>query len=455
MTRLAFVFDQKRCTGCHACRLACTIENGLPLGESWRQIVTFNPRHEPALPSFHLSLACNHCAAPACMHACPAGAYRRDAATGAVLVDEAKCIGCRYCTWACPYDAPRFDPRRGVVTKCTFCVERLRAGGVPACAAYCPTGALTVAQCAERKLTTTAVGFPDGSALRPAIRIIPWPDGTAPAADERAAAAMAPGTPPPAKITLRSEWSLAVFTFAAAVLVGLFAGHVLGPVRMPLPLFLGIAMPAMGLSALHLGRKERAWRAVLGLRRSWLSREVVAFSAFVGLGAVTLLDPALPMPVRAAAIVLGGLALVAMDQVYGVARLPAGARPHSAGVLLTALFVLGVVAPSVPMAAAAAALKVGLYLRRKIAARRRGAGSRPAVSAFRLGLAFVLPATLWLADVPGLRWLILGAVLVGEFLDRCELYDELEIATPSGAIRADFDRLVRTGAEASAAVRAA
>jgi Fe-S-cluster-containing dehydrogenase component len=455
MTRLAFVFDQKRCTGCHACRLACTIENGLPLAESWRQIVTFNPRHAPALPSFHLSLACNHCAEAACMHACPARAYHRDAATGAVLLDETKCIGCRYCTWACPYDAPRFDARRGVVTKCTFCIERLREGGIPACAAYCPTGALTVAQCTELELTTTAVGFPDGSSLRPAVRIIGWSDGAAPATGERPTPAAVGGPGPPAKIALRSEWQLAVFTFASAVLVGLFTGHVLGPIRLPLTLFLGIALPAMGLSALHLGRKERAWRAVLGLRRSWLSREVVAFSAFVGLGALTLLDPALPMPVGLAATVLGGLALMAMDRVYGVARLPTGARPHSAGVLLTAVLVCGVVAQSVPAAAAAAALKIGLYLRRKVAAHVRGAVSRPIVSAFRLGLAFVLPATLWLADEPGLRWLILGTVLVGEFLDRCEFYDELEVTTPLGTMRTDFDRACRSGNEREGSMRAA
>jgi len=455
MTRLAFVFDQKRCTGCHACRLACTIENDLPLAESWRQIVTFNPRHQPTLPSFHLSLACSHCAEPACMHACPALAYRRDRDTGAVLVDESKCIGCRYCTWACPYDAPRFDARRGVVTKCTFCVERLHAGGVPACADYCPTGALTVAQCTEQELTTTAVGFPDGSALRPAIRIIAWPAGAAPTTGEPTATAAVGGLRPPAKITLRSEWPLAVFTFVAAVLVGLFAGHVLGRIRLPLALFLGIALPAMGLSALHLGRKERAWRAVLGLRRSWLSREVVAFSAFVGLGALTLFGPAVPMPVGVAATIFGGLALVAMDRVYGVARLPAGARPHSAGVLLTAVFVCGVVAHSVPAAAAAAALKIGLYLRRKVAAHMRGAVSRPIVSAVRLGLAFVLPATLWLADEPGLRWIILFTVLVGEFLDRCEFYDELEVATPSGMMQADLDQACRSGSELEGSVRAA
>ena len=455
MTRLAFVFDQQRCTGCHACRLACTVENGLPFAESWRQIVTFNPRHEPALPSFHLSLACNHCADPACMHACPARAYRRDAATGAVLIDEAKCIGCRYCTWACPYDAPRFDARRGVVTKCTFCVERLHEGGVPACADYCPTGALTVARCEEADLATSAVGFPDGSALGPALRIIPWPDGAASVADARPAAP-AVGSPAPApKITLRSEWSLAVFTFAAATLIGLFAGHVLGAVELGVPLFLGIALPSMALSALHLGRKGRAWRAVLGLRTSWLSREIVAYSAFVGLGALHLLSAPAAPALGPTALVLGALALVAMDRVYGVVRLPAGARPHSSGVLLTGAFVAGVVALSPPLAGGAGALKLGLYLRRKLAALHRGESFRPVVSAMRVGLAFVLPATLLVTGEPGLWWIALASVLAGEFVDRCELYADLDVVTPAGEMATALGRVHPASAGPVAESRAA
>ena len=83
-----FHFDLNRCTGCEACRLACSIENELPGGESWRRIETFNPRRHPAAPRFHLSLACLHCADPPCLDACPARAYHRDGATGAVLLDS-------------------------------------------------------------------------------------------------------------------------------------------------------------------------------------------------------------------------------------------------------------------------------------------------------------------------------------------------------------------------------
>ncbi|MEO8011900.1 MAG: 4Fe-4S dicluster domain-containing protein, partial [Dokdonella sp.] len=124
----SFVFDANTCTGCGACRVACTIENGLAPDVSWRRIETFNPQHRPIAPVFHLSLACNHCATAACMNACPALAYRRDGPTGAVLLDSTLCIGCGYCSWACPYDAPVFDEAAGVMTKCTWCADRLRAG---------------------------------------------------------------------------------------------------------------------------------------------------------------------------------------------------------------------------------------------------------------------------------------------------------------------------------------
>ncbi|MCK5489102.1 MAG: 4Fe-4S binding protein, partial [Gemmatimonadetes bacterium] len=108
----AFVFDPNRCTGCQACELACSIENELGPDRSWREVVTFNDASVPGVPRFHLSLACNHCAEPACMHSCPALAYEREASSGAILLDPDRCIGCRYCSWTCPYGAPRFEEDR-------------------------------------------------------------------------------------------------------------------------------------------------------------------------------------------------------------------------------------------------------------------------------------------------------------------------------------------------------
>ena len=176
----AFVFDTAMCTGCQACQLACTIENDLEPDQSWRQIYTFNEGHLAGAPLFHLSLACNHCADPVCATACPALAYTRDEATGAVLIDERRCVGCGYCAWACPYEAPRYDVQRRLMTKCTWCHDRLARGLMPACAELCPTGALTYAHVPYEDLVDAANSPPEGfpaSDIGPAIRIVPLPEG--------------------------------------------------------------------------------------------------------------------------------------------------------------------------------------------------------------------------------------------------------------------------------------
>ncbi len=440
MMRRAFVFDQHRCTGCHACRLACTIENELPLTESWRQVVTFNPYHKPDLPLFHLSIACNHCEQPACMTACPAAAYFRDTDTGAVLIDSAKCIGCRYCTWACPYDAPRFDSIRGVVTKCTFCNERVRDGKQPACAAYCPTGALTVRDVAKPELTTHAIGLPDGSRLAPSLKIVPWDRGMV----ESSVAARTSTLPRRAnllsKVSLGSEWSLAAFTFTGAVLTALLTSHVAAGSPLDLASFLGVAVTAMVLGAAHLGQKGRGWRAILGIQTSWLSREITAFAAFVAAGATALAWSGAPAALRYGAVAIGALALFAMDRVYDVAEFTPRARPHSASALVTGVFLAGVAAGWIAVAGVIGVLKVVLYLRRRLGPESAWTGRQRIVSAMRLGFGIVLPVTLWTAR-SDLWGVLLASVFVGELIDRCEFYEELEIPSPARRMAADLTAL--------------
>lgn len=168
----AFVFDPNRCTGCQACELACSIENDLGTDRSWREVVTFNDAAVAGVSRFHLSLACNHCAEPACMYSCPALAYERDGSSGAILLDPNRCIGCRYCSWACPYGAPRFEEENGVMGKCTFCSHRLDQGLKPACATLCPTGALDFQDLPVSEMATAVPGFPQTD-LGPSIRIEP------------------------------------------------------------------------------------------------------------------------------------------------------------------------------------------------------------------------------------------------------------------------------------------
>lgn len=87
--------------------------------------------------SYHVSMSCNHCIDPICMSHCPNKAiYKND--VGLVLIDESRCMGCRYCEWACPYGALQLDKNKGVITKCTMCNDYLDQGLPPACVSACP-----------------------------------------------------------------------------------------------------------------------------------------------------------------------------------------------------------------------------------------------------------------------------------------------------------------------------
>lgn len=135
--RYAMVIDTRLCVGCMNCVVACKNENEVPEGYC-RDWITETVRGE--FPDVRLEIRserCNHCDRPACVSCCPTGAsHQRE--DGIVLVDKSRCIGCKACMAACPYDA-RFVHPAGHVSKCTFC-EQLRARGQdPACVSSCPT----------------------------------------------------------------------------------------------------------------------------------------------------------------------------------------------------------------------------------------------------------------------------------------------------------------------------
>jgi DMSO reductase iron-sulfur subunit len=439
--RSSFVFDANRCTGCQACQLACIIENGLEPDASWRQIHTFNERRLPDVPLFHLSLACNHCAQPSCLEACPALAYSMDAETGAVLIDEDKCIGCRYCNWACPYDAPRFDAGRGAMTKCTFCNDRIRRGRQPACAELCPTDALRFDTLPEKEINHGVEGFPQSN-LRPSIRIVPLREERREPEPFTDAPEMPFHLEPRAadrpKVTLRSEWSLALFTLLGAVLFGLMAAAVAGGPTIHPVAFVAAATAGMALASAHLGRKTRAWRAVLGVARSWLSREIVLVSLFFALGTVYLAWMPENRTLGNAVLILGIAALFSMDRVYDFAVRPVFLLPHSASVVLTGLFLAGVFMEHPRAALVVGAVKLVLYAARKIGFARRGLPVRPEISALRVACGFVLPAVLWMTTSPAAHAFVILAVVVGELIDRCEFYAELDFPTPARQMETDL-----------------
>jgi DMSO reductase iron-sulfur subunit len=438
---LSFVFDQNRCTGCQACQLACVIENQLAPDRSWRKIYTFNERHYPGAPLFHMSLACNHCGDPACMVACPALAYSRDRETGAVLLDVDKCIGCRYCTWACPYDAPKFDTAAGVVTKCTLCNHRVSEGLKPACVDLCPTGALELADLSQDRITNRVAGF-TATDLGPAIKIIRLrSDREVPAQATALATQLIPWSPRPlSKVTLKHEWPLLVFTLVAPVLAAMLAAVAFAGLDVHIAAFLTPALAATALGGAHLGKKTRAWRIVLNVADSWLSREIVLFNLFVVAAATYLWLRPTGQWLAWSATILGFVALIAVDTVYRYGVKTASNLPHSASVFLSGLLLAGVMGLNPALAGTAGLAKLALYIWRKIELQQLG-GRGLLAGVTRIGLGILVPVALWTTGSPGI-WLVVSFVMLGELIDRWEFYLEMNIMTPELQMALDLDQRI-------------
>lgn len=183
--QLAFYVDMTKCTGCKACQVACKTVNETPLGVTWRRVVEMAGGEwvkdgDQDVPSnvfaYFVSVACMHCEDALCTEVCPTTAiHKRD--DGIVVIDEDKCIGCRYCEWACPYSAPQFDSDRGVMTKCHFCYELQAAGEKPACVDACPFRALDFGPIEELREKygdfASPAPLPDPSITKPSIVFTP------------------------------------------------------------------------------------------------------------------------------------------------------------------------------------------------------------------------------------------------------------------------------------------
>ncbi len=143
--RYAMVVDLRKCIGCQACTVSCSIENAPPIGQFRTTVLQYEvdmPNSDvPAMVS--LPRLCNHCDNPPCVPVCPVQAtFQRE--DGIVLVDSEQCVGCGYCVQACPYDARFINKETQTADKCTFCEHRLEVGLLPACVESCVGGARVI-----------------------------------------------------------------------------------------------------------------------------------------------------------------------------------------------------------------------------------------------------------------------------------------------------------------------
>ena len=136
-----FIIDNRRCIGCHACTVACKAEHRIPLGcfRTWVKYVEKGVF--PHVKRQFTVLRCNHCDDAPCVNICPTGAlFHRD--DGIVDFERTRCIACKSCMAACPYDAIYIDPETDTAAKCNYCAHRMEAGLEPACVTACPVSAI-------------------------------------------------------------------------------------------------------------------------------------------------------------------------------------------------------------------------------------------------------------------------------------------------------------------------
>jgi Fe-S-cluster-containing dehydrogenase component/formate-dependent nitrite reductase membrane component NrfD len=334
--RYGFVIDHNRCIGCHACTVACKEEHNVPLGvfRTWVKYI-----EKGAFPdvSRHFGvMRCNHCEAAPCVEICPTKAlFRRD--NGIVDFDNSRCIGCKSCMQACPYDALYIDPNTNTAAKCNFCAHRVESGLQPACVIVCPTQAIMAGDLddaqsrvshviATQKVATRKphkgtqpklfyVGV-DGDLLQPSMMRpeadAMWADHN-PAGDDRPATgedaeAAAPGS---ARIVYdvarRAPWGTipAAYLFAKSIAAGallvatLLLGFSLGLGRSAAgSMLLGVASPLIALvflgitAVLLIADLKQPWRFYYLLTRpnprSWLVLGTYILIVYGALGAAWL-----------------------------------------------------------------------------------------------------------------------------------------------------------------------
>lgn len=340
----AFAVDLDKCSGCKSCVTACHSLNGLDETETWRSVGLLVSDTRTALSALHIphsafqqhvTTACHHCADPGCANGCPVLAYDKDPVTGIVRHLDDQCMGCSYCVMKCPYEVPKYSTRLGIVRKCDMCSQRLAVGEAPACVQACPDEAIkiTLVETAEIANRYRGNGAPSTGSAR-------FDAATGQRAEPvLGAPAFLPDAPDP-RITCpttrfvstklpndlvaadhaaprldHAHWPLVIMLVLTQAAAGMCSAAVVASFAGAKTQALSIvafAVLSAGLiaSILHLGQPFKAWRAFLGWRKSWLSREIIAFNSFAAAALLAIFLP--PFSIFAATLGLSAVFTSAM-----------------------------------------------------------------------------------------------------------------------------------------------
>jgi len=358
-----FHFDMAKCIGCKCCVVACNEQNGNPADILWRRVGEIEGGTYPNTRRYYLSMGCNHCLEPTCLKGCPVDAYNKDSVTGIVRHNAEACIGCQYCTWNCSYGVPQYNAERGVVGKCDMCYGRLTMGQAPACVAACPEEAIRIEVVKTEqwrsayRTEANAPGMPSAEDSVSSTRIT-LPEHMPAGIGKVTLDWLKPEHAhwPLVFMTVLTQLSVGAFTTIAVLQAFLGTAH-----RVAAWMALAVAAVALMASTLHLGRPIHAIRALRMWRRSWLSREVLAFTVFAHCAAAFSAWDWFILPHATA---LGMLtAIVGMCGVLASARLylapgrPAWNSPFTIAEFLCATAVLGAAGANVLTMAAGPAVK--------------------------------------------------------------------------------------------------
>ena len=481
-----FEVDLDKCSGCKACVTACHALNGLEAEETWRDVGLLFSNDWRAPFQVSVTTACHHCVEPACLSGCPVLAYDKDPVTGIVRHLDDQCIGCQYCVMKCPYEVPQYSAKRGIVRKCDMCSSRLSQGEAPACVQACPSQAIRITLVDQREISlqfqeqTEAANFKGAKPVNPFLPSSPAPDYTIPTTRYKSSKPLPIGLlagnharvlPACAHLPLVFMLVLSQLAVGASI-----AAAFLEPAKWLALLAAMSGVLAIGIGTLHLGQPLKAWRAFLGWRTSWFSREVIVFGVFIPLAMLAAGSywfaplAAWQQPLRLATCASGLLGVACSAMIYADTRREFWRASQTFGKFFATTLLLGAGAALVvsdqhavglvALLGLAAIFKLGLEQRifqhrvdeeapaptslnktARLLADELGFFARSRILCGVIGGVF-LPILLAMKFAPGDshgRWLALAAMafcLTGELLERYLFFTAVAPATMPGGLMA-------------------